>query len=66
MKFKERQAQKIATTNAEERCYLYGWDDALELASQLCKDLKQPQLALLIKAVGSAEVDENGKVKSND
>ena len=59
MKYKHRQAQKIATTNESERCYIYGWDDALAMASQLLKDLGRVDLAILVQAVGSAEIKEN-------
>ena len=63
MKYKHRQAQKIATTNESERCYIYGWDDALAMASQLLKDLGKHELAVLVKAVGSAEIKENKNEK---
>ncbi len=66
MKYKHRQAQKISENFHAERCYLYGWDDALELAAKLLKDLNKPELAILVKAVGSAEVDENGKAVTYD
>jgi hypothetical protein len=66
MKHKERQAKKIAQDMHFERCYLRGWDDALELAAKLLKDFNKPELAILIKAVGSAEVDENGNAVTYD
>lgn len=63
MKYKHIQAQKIATTNHAERCYVYGWDDALAMASELLKDLGKHDLAILVKAVGSAEIEENENEK---
>lgn len=66
MKYKHRQAQKIATTLESERCYIYGWDDALKLAAELLIDLKKPELAILVKAVGSAEIDSENYTPTED
>lgn len=66
IKFKEYQARKIALTDSEKRVYVYGWDDALNMASEILKDLGKSDLALLVKAIGSAQVNENTGKVDND
>jgi len=59
MKAKEYKAKKVATTDHAIRTYIYGWDDALQMVDNfLSKVLKRPDLGMLIKGIGQADVDE--------
>ena len=62
MNAKQYRAKKLAKTEHAEETYVEGWNDALDLVSDLLRDMKQPNLAILVRGIGRAEVDpQTGK-----
>ena len=59
---KQFKAKEIFISDEARLAYVTGWEMALELASGLMRDVNQPNLAVLVKGIGRAEVNpETGK-----
>lgn len=68
MMAKEYWAKEFEATNGantSSKAFLAGFTTALSLVSMLLTEIDHAKLAILVGAIGTSKVDENGKIVSS-